>query len=307
MSVDDALRHAELGAMHDAGILELQGRHDGRVARKQHVERLVVHERAVLERVVAGPQGVLDPLVRPAVAGHFQLVVVRLGHHGVHLLERHAQRVVVVGVGRRGVARGIGLHPFDAILDQLADRAATFVRPVDQQHQPLHADLAKVGVPIHQAADAANLATAGRQSRAGSRSSSIALLQPDVDVEQAAAAAGRRIAALQRQPRVDGREQRHVLDRILDVEIFELRHVEIGRMKVRLDQPRHDRAAASVDPRGVRLELRCFGGNSGVRNPAVANHDGRVWHRRRSAAIDQLPIRNDRSALRRFHWEKQTP
>ena len=54
------------------------------------------------------------------MAGHLQLVVVRRGDDGVHLLERHAQRVVVVGVGRGGVAGGIGLDPLDAVLDQLA-------------------------------------------------------------------------------------------------------------------------------------------------------------------------------------------
>ena len=65
VAVDDALRHAELRAALDAGLLEVQGRHHGRVALQQQVERLVVHEGAVLERVVAGPQGVLDALRWP--------------------------------------------------------------------------------------------------------------------------------------------------------------------------------------------------------------------------------------------------
>ena len=73
------------------------------------------------------------------------------------------------------------------------------------------------------------------------------LLQPDVDVEQAAAAARRRVAAFQREPRVRRRQQRDVFDGILDVEVFQRGDVEIRRVEVRLDQPRHDRAAARVD------------------------------------------------------------
>ena len=79
-------------------------------------------------RVVAGPQGVLDALGRPAVAGDLQLVVVGRGDDRVHLLEGHAERVVVVGVGRGGVAGGVGLDPLDAVLDQLAHGGARVVR-----------------------------------------------------------------------------------------------------------------------------------------------------------------------------------
>ena len=90
------------------------------VALEQQFERLVVHERAVLDRVVAGPQGVLDSLGRPAVAGDLQFVVVGRGDDGVHFVEGHAKRVVVVDVGRGGVAGRIGLDPLDAVLDQFA-------------------------------------------------------------------------------------------------------------------------------------------------------------------------------------------
>ena len=79
VAVDHRLRQAELAAALDAGMFEMQRRHDRRIAREQHVERLVVHERAMFERVVAGSQRVLDPFGRPAMAGHFQAVVVRLG------------------------------------------------------------------------------------------------------------------------------------------------------------------------------------------------------------------------------------
>ena len=95
----------------------------------------------------------------------------------------------------------------------------------------------------------------------GIRSSSIAFLQPDVDVEQAAAAARRRVAALERQPAVGRRQERDVFDRILDVQVGQLRDVEVSGVKMRLDQARQDRAAAGVDPPriGRRAGAPCAG------------------------------------------------
>ena len=46
-------------------------------------------------RVEAGPKRVLDPLGRAAVAGDLAVVVMGLGDDGRHLLEGHAERVVV--------------------------------------------------------------------------------------------------------------------------------------------------------------------------------------------------------------------
>src|SRR3712207_7917478 len=50
--------------------------------------------------VVAGAEGVLDPLGGAAVARHLQPVVVRGPDHRLHLLEGHAESVVVVRVRR---------------------------------------------------------------------------------------------------------------------------------------------------------------------------------------------------------------
>ena len=202
----------------------------------------------VFQAVEAGPECVLDPLGRAAMAGDLAVVVVRLGDDGRHLLEGHAERVMVGGVGRGGVAGGVGLDPFDAVLDQLAHGPAALVGAVDQEDQAFHAELEVVGVPVHQSAGATDLAAAGGQARAGDQVFLDRLLEPDVDVVQAAAAAGGRVAAFERQPGVARGQDRHVFDRILDVEIGQLGDVEIGRMEMGLDQPRHDGPAAGVDP-----------------------------------------------------------
>ena len=109
-------------------------------------------------------------------------------------------------------------------------------------------ELEVVGVPVHQPPGAADFAAAGGQARAGKQVLLDRLLQPDVDVVQAAAAPRRGVAALERQPRVGRGQERDVLDRILDVQVGQLGDVEIGGVEVGLDQPRHDRPAARVDP-----------------------------------------------------------
>ena len=80
----------------DAGVLEVQGGYDGRVTLKKQIESLVVHERSMLERVVAGAQGVLDALGRPAVASDLHAVIMGRGDDGVHFVEGHAECVVII-------------------------------------------------------------------------------------------------------------------------------------------------------------------------------------------------------------------
>jgi hypothetical protein len=234
------------------------------------------------------------------VAGHLEAVVVRLLDAGVHLVEGHAQRVVVVRVGGGRVAGRVGLDPLDAVLDQLADGAAGLGGAVDQQDQALHADLAEVGVPVHQAAGAADLAAAGRQARAGGQLVLDGFFQPDVDVVQAAAAAGGRVAALQGQPGVGGGEQRDVLDGVLDVEILQGRHVEVRRVKVGLDEAGHDGAAPGVDATGAG-GVGLPGGRAGVGDAAIPDDDGGVGDRRGARAVDELAVADDRDALSRLH------
>src|SRR2546422_618260 len=83
-----------------------------------------------------------------------------------------------------------------------AFRLAALVGAVDDEDEPLHADLSELGVPVHQPTGAADLPAAAGQARPEHQVLLDGPLQPDVDVVQRAAAAGRGIAALERQLRV---------------------------------------------------------------------------------------------------------
>ena len=229
---------------------------DRGIARQEHVEGLVVHERPVLDAVEPGAERVLDALGCAAMPRDLAVIIVGLGHHRRHLLEGHAQRVMIGGVGRGGIAGGVGLDPLHAILHQLADGGTAFDRAVDQEDQPLHAQLQVLGVPVHQPARAADLPSAGGQARPGEQVFLDRLLEPDVDVVQTAPAPCRGIAALEGQASIGGRQQRDILDRILDIEIRELGHVEVRGVEMGLDQPGHHRATAGVDPPGARAGPR---------------------------------------------------
>ena len=228
------------------------------------------------------------------MAGHFQFVIVSGLHDRVHFFERHAQGVVVVGVGRGGIPCGIRLDPFHAVLHQFANCRASFVGATDQQNQPFHADFAELGVPVHQPTRSANFSTAGCQTRSGDQIILDGFFQPDVDVKQAAAAASRRVAALQSELRVAGRENRDVLNRVLDVEIFQRGDVEIRRMKMSFDQPRHDRPTVGVDHFRFRLR-RNFGSllrRAGIGDEPLLDHQQPVRNRSRPRSINKLPVSN---------------
>ena len=142
-------------------------------------------------------------------------------------------------------------------LTSLRTAARASSGPLIKRIEPLHAELQVLGVPVHQSAGAADLAAAGGQARAGDQVFLDRLLEPDVDVVQAAAASGRRVAALESQLGVAGGQDRDVFDRVLDVEIGQLGDVEVGGVEVGLDQARHDRPAAGVDPQRVGRDRRC--------------------------------------------------
>ena len=220
----------------------------GRIPRQEHVEGLVVHERAMLDAVEAGAERVLDALGCAAMPGDLAVIVVGLGHHRRHLLEGHAQRVMVGGVGRGGIAGGVGLDPLHPILHQLADGGAGLDGPLTRRISPsMPSFRCSAFQSISPPAPQISRPLAARRGP-GNKVFLDRLLEPDVDVVQAAPAPRRGVAALEGQPSIGGRQQRDILDRILDIEIRELGHVEIRGVEMGLDQPGHDRPAAGVDP-----------------------------------------------------------
>jgi hypothetical protein len=185
------------------------------------------------------------------VAGDLELVVVGFGDGGVELLARHAE-AVVVGVGAGGVAAGVGLHPLDAVLGELAHGGARLDGSVDEEDEAFHAELQVVGIPVHQSAGAADLAAGGGHAGAGAEVLLDRLLEPDVDVVEAAAAARGGVAAFERELGVRGGEQGDVLDRVLDVEIREFGDVEVGGVEVGFDEAGHDGAFLGIHDHRVR-------------------------------------------------------
>ena len=125
------------------------------------------------------------------------------------------------------------------------------------------------------------MSTGRRQPRPGADVVLDRFLEPDGDVEQAAAAAGRGVAALEGELRVRRGEQGDVLDRVLDVEVFEGRDVEVRRVEVGLHEPGQDRATTGIDDADTRrgrsgLHRREFGHLLGLDSLALHHADARV-------------------------------
>src|SRR6266850_455794 len=229
------------------------------------------------------------------MAGYFHLVIVRFGHDCMHLFEGHAERMMIVRIGSGSVARRIGFHPFDSIFDQLPNGATAVIGPIDDENQPLHADLAEVRVPIHQPAGPTDLAPTGRQAWADNEILLERLLQPDIDVVQTTAAASCRIAALKCELRVGRREQRDIFDRVFDIEVLELGHVEIGGVIMRFYQAWKNRSSPRIDVKRCRRKVGCGIGWTGVMDLAVFDDQHGVVHRRPAIAVDHLSIADGRS------------
>src|SRR6185503_15845268 len=135
---------------------------------------------------------------------------------------------------------------------------------VHEEDQSFHAELEVVGVPVHESARAADLAAGGGETGTGAKVVLDRLLQPDVDVVKAAAAARGGVAAFERELGVGRGEEGDVLDGILDVEVGQLRDVEVGRMEVGFDEAGEDGALPGVDDGGIRRRGRRLGGRAGV-------------------------------------------
>ena len=203
VAVDHLGGQVELGSVCDRCILELEGGHTRHVALQHHVEALLIHEGSVLDRVESGDERVPDSLGGAAVPEHLAPVVVGDLHDRFHLSVGHRQRVLIVGAGRRGIARRVGLQPVGAVLHQPASRRAGLVGTVDDEDHALHPDLAELGVPVHQPAGAADLLSARDEARSGNEVGVDRLGEGHVGVEEASGRTGRRVAAFECQPRVE--------------------------------------------------------------------------------------------------------
>ncbi len=147
----------------------------------------------------------------------------------------------------------------------------------------------------------ADLAAAGGQARARDQVFLDRLFEPHVDVVQAAAATGRRVAALEHAPGVARGQKCHVFDGILDVEISQLGDVEIGRMKMGLDQSGQDRPAAGIDVADVRLERLGGACRPGIGDLAVLDEHGCVRDGRRAGPVHEPAVGDQRHSLRGLH------
>ena len=255
----------------------------------------------MFQRVVSGPQSVLDALSGATVSGHHHAMIVSRRHHGVHLFERHAQCVMVVYVRSRRITGRVRLDPFNAVLDESPHRRPRFISSIDQDHQPFHADLAEVRIPVHQAADPADFPATCRQPGSRQQTFFNRLFQPDVDIEQTAATASGRITALQSELCIAGRQQRDVLDGVPGIEVFEGRDIEIRGMKMSLDESRHNRPAACVNHVGSSGYIRSTCRRACVSNCAIFDQQHTVSDRRSAGAVDDLPIADDCRTGCRLH------
>lgn len=276
VAIDDALGESEFGTAFDAGEFEIEGGDDGGVADHEEIEGFIVHEGAVFEGVVSGAEGVFDPFISAAVSSDLEAVVVGGLDDGVHFIEGHAEGVVIVGIGSGGVSGGVGFDPFDAILDEFADCGTGFVGSVDEEDESFHADLAEVGIPVHESSDAADFASAGGEAWAGKEIAFDAFFEPDVDVEETAPAARGGIAAFEGESGVAGGEESDVFDGVLDVEVFESGDVEVGGVEVGFDEAGEDRAAAGIDGFDGGGELREAGSRTGITDETFFDQNGGI-------------------------------
>src|SRR5690606_37115289 len=100
---------------------------------------------------------------------------------------------------------------------------------------------------------------------------------PNIDIKQAPATPRRRITALECQPSVDRREQRHVFDGILDVEVLKFGHIEVGRMEMGFHEPRHNGSPERINLARLRRQVHRRASRwSGINDPAVLDYQAAV-------------------------------
>ena len=117
VAVNDPLRETPFRSLLDTGLLKIESGDDRDIPLQEQIESLLVHEGPVFNRVITCQQGIADPLGGPAMPGDFHGVIVGCRDNRLHLLESHAESVVIIGVRGRRIAGGIGFDPLDAVLD----------------------------------------------------------------------------------------------------------------------------------------------------------------------------------------------
>ena len=141
---------------------------------EHHLNALVVDQAAVLDRVDAGHQGVLDPLRPVRVGGDLAAGGVRLLDRGPQLLDRELGRAGRIAA-RQHAAGGVHLDHVDPVLDLRANDVAHLVDAVGDlevallgKHRDAH--LGRKAVQVAVAAGHRDARPAGHDPRTDQKS-----------------------------------------------------------------------------------------------------------------------------------------
>jgi hypothetical protein len=262
-------------------------RHEYAVTRGlEHVHRFRIGEGRVIDHLDAVAHALFHGFGAARVRGEAAPVLPRdFGDRG-DLVVAH-QGAARRDVRRRGVARGHDLDHVDAVAAGLARRLAELDRPVAR---PRVHRLAGIELRLAQVADAAGDGElhARRQQPRPRDVAGVDLVAHD-DVQPRL---GRRGAEAGGEALVEielGVAHRHhqVLFECQMAERARVRLVDEAQMRVRLDQPRHQRGAGAVDRRGVRCR---DGARHADRGDAIALDQHVAGERCRTAAVEHRGV-----------------
>ena len=267
-----------------------EARHDehGVLARRDHLDRLVVGVGGVLEHVDTRLDADLDTVVASHVRRDLAVALVGLVDgdcdllEGVHrLLGRHART-------KETLARDVELDHVAAFLDVLADGLADLLHAVGEDREPFHAELPVRGVPVEHPRGGTDVAARGRHARAGDDAFVDQVTDRHVDPVQGAGTGDSRIAAAQRELGVLDGIDRRALDRELQIEILELADAPERDVEMALDQAGHQRLAREVD--GAEVAVRALAEVRRTPYPrdlVAFDENGSAVDRRASSPVDQ--------------------
>ena len=258
-----------------------------------HVEQVVVDRDAVLDRVDAGEERVLDSRTSHRVRGDLVPQPVRFIDDGFHLLERECrsarQRAVLLHEVR---AIGVDLDPVGAVRELLANRFASALDAIHNLHAHRKRHFRRISARAV-AAGHRHRSRRHKQSRTGNHAVGNRALHIDIRVHRALGleVAQRGESVIEGDPDRAARAERAVRHRLAE-ELF----IVIGRgdvalqknVRVRVDQPRQQRHVTEVDG------LRVGGRGAADRLDAVSAHDDRRRGNDGAAtAVDEARRAND--------------